>query len=288
MTNPETLRRNIEKDLRSEKDLVTLVPVVKRVREIAANPNFSGEEMAEAIRSDSVLTAKVLRMVNSASFALERKVTDVEQAIVMLGCEKLGHLCAGIMMAGVMTSRPCVREFDRVGLWKHSLGTAVAARHIQRTFAPDDKLDLFTAGLLCNIGRIILEQRCPEEFGQAFRLAQEKGLFLLEAERRTLGATHAEVGAWAAEAWRLGGALGQAIRLHHGPVGSKTTDLLNLAYTLAHACRIGHPGDPKLLPLLPGILKRLAIDEAALDDLVQALNKEFAALEPVFRFLETT
>ena len=94
--------------------------------------------------------------------------------------------------------------------------------------------------------------------------------------------SHAEVGFWAAEIWNLDETLAHAIRHHHGPAESRPADIVNLAYVITQAERVGSPGDTMMAHLLPGLFRRLAIDDLALDHLLGQLVRVYDALEPLF------
>ena len=281
----ENLRNRVESVL-SKKELNTLTGVLQKVQRLTSNLRSSSEELAKTISSDSVLTAKVLQTVNSAHYGLQRRISSIEEAIVMVGFSQLRTMCAGLLSATAMGGESRSKGFDRVALWKHALGTGTAAGYLQKNMVMREGTDCFTAGLLCNFGRIILDQYFSEEFSKMLETARRRRVSLLDVERETLGVSHAEIGYWAADFWGFDDALAHAIRHHHGPAVSESTDIVNFSYVVTQAKMIGSPGDPVLTRFLPGLLKRLDISDQKLNELLVGLSEEYHTLTPIFRSVE--
>lgn len=285
MTKSEELRQKVLRYITGGKELATLWGVAQRVREITSDQHASLKELVKVIGADPILTSKVLRLVNSAAYGFRGRIANIDQAIVILGFRQLRDLCITLtIVKGVGTESRC-EDFDRISLWKHSLGTAVASKLIQERYTGSQSSDLFVAGLLCNIGRLILDQHFAKEFSQCLKLAKDKGMRLIEAERRILDVTHADIGYWAATAWCLDDSLAGSIRDHHGPSGNRNADIINLAYVLAQLKGIGSPGDPMLTMLLPGILESLKLDQEKLVIIMKDLDEEFEMVEPLLRIM---
>lgn len=281
MPNVETFKARVESALQSRRELTTLVSVLRRVQQVLANPQSSSAELARIISSDPVLTTKVLRLTNSARFNLRRRIGSVEEATVMLGYVQLSHLCSALLGTSIMGYESRYKDFDRAALWRHALGTAVAAKQIQEELSVNIATDISSCGLLCNIGRIIMDQWFPEEFARVWTVAKEKHVHLIDAEYEVLGVSHADIGFWAAEAWHFDGTVAHVIRTHHGPGELKASDIVNLAYVITHAQRIGSPGDSVLNHLLPGSFERLGLNPERLDQLLRRLNRAYSSLTPI-------
>ncbi|MBN1676600.1 MAG: HDOD domain-containing protein [Kiritimatiellae bacterium] len=281
MAEAEALREQVERKLASGAELATLWGVVQRVQEITSNPESSSRELAKVIGSDPVLTAKVLQTVNSAAFGFPERITNLDEAVVVLGYDPLKGLCTGLIAIASLGTRSKCAGFTREALWRHSLGTAVVSKRIQERLAGAKGEDLFVAGLLSNIGRVILDQHFSAEFAEIQRMADQDGLRMLEAERQVLGVSHAHIGAWAAGLWHLSPTLTQTIRDHHGPADTPAACIVNLAYVIVHAQRFGTPGDQTLTSLVPQVIDRLQIDKQTLCEIVQQAQEELDLIEPV-------
>ena len=290
MYTVEELERRVKKAVTSGKDLATLWGVVQKVREITSNQHASVKELVQVISADSVLTAKVLRLVNSAAYGFSGRIANIDQAIVIIGFRQLRDLCVSLSVMKSIGMETRCANFNRSLLWRHSLGTAVACKLLQEKIpgVQAQSSNLFVAGLLSNIGRIILDQHFPKEFTDILRMAAEKKIRIVDAERHVLNVTHADIGFWAATAWCLDESLCRCIRDHHGPSGNRSAEIVNLAYVLTQAQNIGCPGDPMLAPLIPGILESLKIDEIQMLILLRDLDREYQTVEPMFKIMTET
>ncbi len=285
MISRNELQLRVQKAVTRGGELGTLAPIVQRVQQLTSSPQTSVKDLVRVISADAILTAKVLRVVNSAAYGFSERISNIDQAIVILGFRQLKDLCIGISMIQHSGKVAHCKGFDRVAMWRHSLATAVGSKYIDELLSGARASDLFVAGLLANIGRLVLDQHFPEIFGQILQTAREKNIRLIDAERQVMGATHADVGYWATTAWCFEESLSRAIRDHHGPSGNRNGEIVNLAYVIAQARSIGQPGDPMIAMLIPGILESLQIDEYRLFLCLRDLDEHFRKLEPLFNIL---
>jgi len=285
MNPPDGLRIKVEHELQHIKNLSTIVEIVQKVQRLADANNSSIHEIAEIVAADAVLTSSVLRMVNSAFFGMEHKIHHIEEAVILLGFSHLRDLFTGIMLSSAMPDGGH-NAFDKRALWRHSVGTAVAANTIKSFLGHRHiQMDLHMAGLLCNIGRLVLDQRFPEEFHKVIVMARDHHVRMTEAESAVFGVTHAEVGFWIAELWNFDHSIAHVIKWHHGPAESTEADMVNLAYVITQARLIGNPGDNMLARLFPGLFKRLEIDEYKLNELLNKLTDSYESLKWIFKYI---
>jgi putative nucleotidyltransferase with HDIG domain len=181
------------------------------------DPRISAHELAQVVSKDQSLVSSILRIVNSAYYGLLWRISSVSQAVVLLGFRTIRNL---VLAATVMKSfggHARAQSFDRTAHWKHSIGCAVASNLVAKKWrrgAPDEA---FLAGLIHDIGRVIMDQRFPEEFEEALRLAASEDCPLHEAEAQVFGLTHAELGRHVAQKWNFPDEIIAAIGDHHGP-----------------------------------------------------------------------
>ena len=196
------------------RELSTLPSVILRILEVMNNPMADARDVEREIIEDPVITAKVLKIANSPYYGANRDVSSISQAVVLMGFAEVQNISLSVSLF----SRFAVptKMFDRRQFWEHCFTTAAAADALQRRVNAQTN-DGFVAGLLHDIGRIILDQHFPDEFKEIMALAESSDLSLLEAERRVLGVTHCDIGYWVTEKWNLPPMLTDSILFHHSP-----------------------------------------------------------------------
>ena len=206
---------------------VPSVPVLyNKIKKKMQESNVTVKNIAELIETDVGLSSKILQIVNSADMGLAQRVTNVVQAATVLGIENIRNL---VLMAEVFQPADeslMPDNFDMDTLWNHSLKVAKYAKTISGNEVSDKKIaeDSFTAGLLHDIGQIILATRRPEEFGRAIQESIDENIPLIEKEKEIIGATHAEIGGLLLELWGLPDPIVEAITFHTTPSMSSQTE----------------------------------------------------------------
>ena len=194
--------------------LPTLPIVALRLGELIHARRSSVQQVAEVLRADPSLSAKLLRLVNSAYFGIPGGVTDVARAIPFVGFNTIYQLVLSVSVLETLKT-PGGVHFDPRVLWVHSLAVASTARVIGEEIRHSDPGSLFTAGLLHDMGKIALAKVSPDAFMQAGALVRDEGLTSIEAERRVGLPNHDRVGSDLARRWRLPVALSVPIEAHH-------------------------------------------------------------------------
>ncbi len=250
-------------------DIPSFPLVIARLTEVAENPNSSSQDLAKVMEHDQALSAKVLKLVNSAFYSLPRPVSSLKHAITLVGFNSVRSLAISVSVRGAFGNDEAATQF-----WEHSLVTACAARHLCEMNRLPIKDDLFTAGLLHDIGVLVARRYLTAEAKEAERLVLEESVDPLEAERTAIGVEHTLLGAWLAEHWSLPPLVRHVIRDHHDaaagppeweesdPEMRRAVEIVSLGNELAN--RLGRPrivgsaaplGDlpVHLVPLLAGI-----------------------------------
>ena len=277
-SDPERLKQ-VKDQIAAAGDLPTLPLIALQVSRLASNPLSGMSEIVRIIRNDPPLTAKILRVANSAFYGMPRRIESLNMALVVLGMRELNNLVTCIT---VMKTFPPVNGsqlFDRRGFWEHSAGCGEIARVIATRLHLRLHGVEFTAGLLHDVGKIILEQYLHDEFMAAVSLASNEGLTSIEAERRTIGVDHCEIGAWLAEKWSLPPSIVEGIRYHHQPQLSPEFSSLTTVVRLSNLFTKA---------LLDGSKRAFLNDELVRDpawDLLARQNPEILNLD-VVRFAE--
>lgn len=230
--DPEILKATITRVL-SMRNLLhdeALIKVIAGIESLPSLPQLYSEvihelnsaegslnKIGEIISKDSGMSAKILQMVNSAFFGLPRKVTSPVKAVQFLGLDTVKALVLSVKVFS-MFSHSDLAQYSVDDLWRHSFGTALCARIIadEENWGQESRDEAFTAGLLHDIGKLILVDKFPEECLKVVsRINRE--IHLCDAEREVFGITHAQVGAYLLGIWGLSETIINAVAFHHTP-----------------------------------------------------------------------
>ena len=275
--------------------LPSLPTVVTQLINLVGDPATSAMDISQLISTDQALTAKILKVANSSFYGFPRKIGTVKLAIVVLGFETVKNLGLSVAVLKRFHSGKVHPLFDRQQFWEHAIGCGVAARMLARKRNRKLEAEAFVAGVLHDIGKLILIEYFPDEFGEALELASEKLLTISEAEMKVIGVTHADVGGWLAEKWNLPEGLVQAITHHHAPTSIEDPGemlmITHAANALTRHNHIGQAGDTLGASLSPEVSKlfkdgRDISDEALLAELSAGLERELENAR-VFKELES-
>ncbi len=223
------------------KELPPLPVVVHELLALMSDAECPGDEVNRILSSDQALASKVLRLVNSSFYGLPGRVSTIPRAVVILGHAAVRNLATGLAVAGALGGR--LPPGRRSAFWRHALATASGAEVIGRRAALPDPQEAFVAGLLHDIGHLILMIALPEHHAA---VAMEGRLGDVERERQVIGLDHCRAGRQLLQHWKLPAPLLECVRLHHAADACQggTTPLLTtvaLADRLARA--IGAPGE---------------------------------------------
>jgi HD-like signal output (HDOD) protein/ActR/RegA family two-component response regulator len=182
------------------------------------SPNTSIQRIADIVAKDPAISAKVLRMANSAAIGLSERVTDVADAVQQLGMTTVRSLVLSAQVYGSYAPGR-VKEFSADALWNQLMKCADLARTIMRRdrAAVADAEDAFTAGMLHDIGKLMLADSLPKEFAEALELAAKEGIPQVQAEQSVFGADHAGLAAYLFGLWGLPASIVEAVAFHHTP-----------------------------------------------------------------------
>jgi putative nucleotidyltransferase with HDIG domain len=204
---------NIEKVLEKIKELPTLPDVVFRVNEVVNNPKTSAVDLEEVISRDQAIAAKVLKMVNSAFYGLPGRVDTLARAIPLLGFSTVRNI---VMSVSIFDTGP-IENFDMKQFWRHSFGTSVVARAIAVSEGLPDADSQSLAGLLHDMGKVLLFQYYSKEYEKVASLMERKKTTFIRAERELYLIDHAEVGGALATRWGFPPNITSSIAYHHNP-----------------------------------------------------------------------
>lgn len=260
-------------------DLPTLPRTVFRISEMINNPRSSARDLAQVITDDQVLTARLLRLVNSSFYGFPQRITTVTAAIVLLGFESIRNLLLTTSVFDVFAGRQKDRQKARENLWDHSLGCAVAARVIGKHIRHEKIEELFVCALLHDIGKIIAMVYAPEDYDRATLKAEQENMLLLDAETDLLAYTHADTGRMLAERWNLPAMVADVIHYHHIPdqagIYAKEAAVVHLADIFCRALQLGSGGDNRIPSLNSAAWERLSIRKADIESILIEIESAY-------------
>jgi putative nucleotidyltransferase with HDIG domain len=217
-------------------DLPSLPAVVMELLSSVEQEDVDISVLARKVSHDSALTAKTLRLANSSLYGLQIKATTIQQAITFLGIRTTRELITAAALTGCFAKRTCPGFSDQA-FWRHSVAVASCAKVLARRLRFNQDY-AFTAGLLHDIGQLVLATAQPELYGQVLERRRQDDCELREAEQAVLGLTHVEAGAALADHWKFSDTMRMALAHHHEPDASGASLLaaiVHVADAIVHA-----------------------------------------------------
>jgi putative nucleotidyltransferase with HDIG domain len=237
------------------------------------NPEASLDDIAGIVSKDTTLSAKVLQLVNSSFYSLRQKVDTLTWALALIGTNQLMTIVSGVSAVSLFKNIPS-RLINMVSFWEHSIACGTAAQLISGYYpARTDAERFFVAGLLHDIGRLILVQNMASRYYEIFRQVRREEIFLFTAEQENFGADHSVIGAELALQWNLPASLVSMIRNHHFPGQEDSffeASIINLADIIINALEIGNSGEFFVPVIEPSVCQDLNLDR----DMLQSVTNE--------------
>lgn len=263
-------------------DIPTLPVVATKVTEMINDPNSSSGDIADVLKKDQVLTAKVLKLINSPYYGIPGEVTDVKRALAYLGFNTLAQLVLSVSVISLFQEKQA-SKFSLQAFWKHALGTAVASEIIAKKIGYAKPEECFTCGLLHDVGKIVLLQIAPEEFRKVVTLAEKEKISFFEAERKVGVPGHGYLGEYIADKWRLPMVIRMSIRYHHTDVTQMETmlesikpvvQIVALANQVVVKSGVGYSGDASEGNVSDALLLPLGLTLADLPAIQEKIGKD--------------
>lgn len=267
--------------------LVTLPDVYLRINELIEDPNSSSNDIARVVKQDANFTIRLLKLANSALYSFPSAIDSVEKAIAVIGTAQVRNLALSLSVARSFAGLPN-DLVSMANFWKHSLLCALSARHLAKVARRCDPDALFTAGLLHDIGELIIFNRLPEQAKQALLdvLDADGVLPIHQAEQATMGFDHSVVGGELARAWGLPPLLEECISHHHHVDKAKKhrreVGLIHLANVIAQMAEIDSPNPDDVEPIDPLAWEVTGLDAEVIEPTMHAAQGELAEVEKLF------
>ncbi len=248
--NPAEEKQKLNNIIMTTRDLPAMPQVASKVLELSSDPNTSASQLQQVISDDQAMTARILKIANSALYSCSRKIKTLTEAIVMLGFNSIRSLVVTSAARNLYNTRTSQTGLKERLLWEHSIGCAFACRLMAAETRPSFTEEAFLAGLMHDIGKLVLNIQTPEMFDQIVQVVYNENQPFVDSEREIFGFDHTEVGALLANKWKLSPVLEEVIKNHHNQAAlSPETPLLSyldLGNKLCHKLGIGFIHDPDL------------------------------------------
>jgi putative nucleotidyltransferase with HDIG domain len=248
------------------KDLPPLPVVVMRAMEMTLDPNISVHNLQQVISQDQALSAKILRIVNSAMYSLRREISTVSHAVAILGLETVKSI---IMAASVEHVFQTANDLSTKLMTDHSWGTALAARAIARRVRYEKAEEALVCGLMHDIGKPVMLNNLRSRYTEILSQVYNGNSSFHQIELLTFGFSHAHVGALLARKWNFPPQLAEAVGYHHNPISAPSyrqlACIVNMANLLMIHMGIGFENDKNLLLEKQPAAEQLNLDASRLE-----------------------
>lgn len=251
--------------------------VVETLRKLN-DPTSSASDVAASLSRDEGLVLRTLKLANSAAYGMSRNISDISEAIALLGYKNISNIVLAATVYSVMDKGLSGYALDRGELWRHSLTAAYAARYIAQATRRVPPEEAYVGGLLHDIGKVVLNDYVRFGYGIIVKLVEEEHIPFTEAEQRVLGFDHAMVGSLLVERWELPEACQYSTLLHHKPneLGQEhaeyqaVVDVVSVANSMCLMLGVGLGADGLQNYMFPEPLERLGIQnyETLMSELV--------------------
>ncbi|HOX06126.1 MAG TPA: HDOD domain-containing protein [Planctomycetota bacterium] len=266
--------------------LPTLPTVVARISQLIDDPGASAGDINDIISRDLALSAKILRLVNSAFYGFPRRISSMTHAVVILGFTTVRNIALSAYVFDAFDTSKL--PFGHRNFWMHSVGTAVGADVLAMRAGLPSNDDAFVSGLLHDIGKLVMYQHAQAEFAKVLTRASRDDSTFLEAEGAAISFGHAEAGALLLENWKLPERLVAGLRFHHDPAAAPDEHrpiaaVVHLADIVTRALLVGSGGDGKIPVTSEAAWQVLGLSDA---DIPGILDEYTAELRKAGTFLE--
>ena len=258
-------------------ELPTLPTIVYELSRVINDPMSSTSDIELIMGGDQSMTTKVLKLANSAYYAIPGGVANLQRAIAYIGYDAIHQLVLSASIIKALDAKGSA-QFEIAPFWKHCLGAAMAAETVARFVHHKTPADLFTCGLVHDMGKIALHIIAPEQWSEVLTMAKAQNITITEAEDRIGGARHTQIGRDLAVKWRLPAMFHAATAHHHqkdmasrgglSPEMNQVVDIVFLSNLLINALQFGNSGHSKIVGVPKEVLERLHLSPEKLKELI--------------------
>ena len=276
----------LENLVRQVRDLPAMPDLAFKVMRLVDDPQTSIADLARVLSADQAMTARLLKIANSAFFGASRRVATVTDAIVLLGMRTVRNMTLALKCQDLFLAALPGYAMQQGDLWRHSFCCAYAAQHLAKRSGYRVVEEAFVGGLLHDIGKVVINTYLQAEFNRIAALSLTERIAFMDAERAVLGFDHAEVGGRVLERWHLPPTLVDCVRYHHAPLAQPTptplTALVHVADVLCLMLGVGLGADGLNYPLQDGTLETLRLAESDFEETTLYVSEALTQAESLF------
>ena len=268
------------------KDWVGSAPhIYVKLKKTLDDPRSSFKEFSAIIGNDPSLSARLLKVVNSAFYGMEGEIDTITHALGIIGTEQLTQLVLATSVTKQFTGIS-ERLVSMDLFWRHSIACGVTAKIIADWIGEHNTETYFLAGMLHDIGSLIIYKKFSAAAEKILTRCKENKEFLFDVELEILGASHAKVGGKLLKGWGLPISLCEAAFFHHRPNKAKEfpmiTKVVHVADSIVDEMNLGSSGEAVANPVNPKILKELGFDELPIEKFENEIKDQYYSAMSVF------
>ncbi len=277
------IRRIVE--ITRDSEITSIKQTVGRLLNIINDPNSSAKDLKDIIEIDPPMSARLLKLANSAYYGYRKKINAIKEAIICIGFEAVKELALNQKVCEMFNDDTNYYGYSRISLWKHSIAVALLSKSIYRSEFRERGENIYAAGLLHEIGIIILDQFQQYDFINALKKSKNDKINLADSEDAVFGFNHLDIGMAVAEDWGLSDELVVAIGNHCKPDNfsnefKKTIMTIYIADFIIQSRNIGYVDTPyRNKMLFQKSLMKLNIKEKAVDLIMKEVEEEIKEME---------
>jgi len=207
--------KTMMKKLERIEDLPTLPTILFEVNTLLEDINTSAKKLSDTIENDQSMVVKILKLVNSSFYGFRSRVSDISNAVVLLGFNTVRNSVISVSIIEAFSVKNDLDGFDIKEFWKHSIAVAMTSKHLAEKCRIETPDNCFVAGLLHDIGKLVLSQYFQDLFIKVWFTAQKENLDFYQAEKKEISVKHPMIGSLLAKRWQFPDYLVDAVKCHH-------------------------------------------------------------------------
>jgi len=265
-------------------EVPTFPKVVQKALKLLDDPKVTIKELEEVLKYDPAITANILKLTNSAHFALPQQVTSLDTALALLGQNQLRKILVASATIPYFKKPLPGYGLSAIDIWTHSIGCAIIGEFLARDLSFSEPSILFTVGILHDIGKVILNLYVWQQLDKIQEIAMEQDITFMEAEWKILGTDHAIIGSTLLKHWEFPPVLYRAVRNHHDPdlyIQDDVSSILALANIICALLGIGVGFDSYRYIISDTLFDKFNIDNKTLNLFLVKSIKEMKKIKDI-------